>query len=38
MCTKLTSALLGPSTAIERPPAPAPFVEIVNNAGSPVTA
>lgn len=32
-----TSALLGPSTAIESPPAPAPFVEIVKSAGSPVT-
>lgn len=33
----LTSALLGPSTAMESPPAPAPLVEMVKRAGSPVT-
>lgn len=32
-----TSALLGPSTANDNPPAPAPFVEIVKLAGSPLT-
>lgn len=31
------SALLGPSTAKERPPAPAPFVDIMKFPGSPQT-
>lgn len=29
--------MLGPSTAMESPPAPAPLVEMVKRAGSPVT-